>query len=95
MKAFNIHLASKNGLALTIAFADQQYKIIYDGGIIGALTLTGDNYTPVAEEDIIAGQLPLYDYKKTNEATDTEPLKLGKSEYEEIAEQIKLEAAAS
>lgn len=91
MKAFNIHLASKNSLALTIPFADNQYKIIYDGGIIGGLKLDKADYKFIPQEEVIPGQLPLYDYKKTNENIDNEPLVLNDSEIKEIVEQIKQE----
>ena len=88
MKAFNIHLSSKNDLALTILFADEQYKIIYDGGIIGALSFQGNTHQFIKAEDVVPGQLPLYDYKKTNENTPIEPLELRQNEIEEIATHI-------
>lgn len=88
MDAFNIHLSTRNELTLTIQLADGQYKIIYDGGIIGAITLHDNNHQFIPAEDVAPGQLPLYDYKKTNENITREPLVLKKYEIEEIAAQI-------
>ena len=89
MEAFNIHLANKDNLALTILFADEQYKIIYDGGIIGALTFEGNQHHFIPQEDVEPGQLPLYDYKKTNESITTQAFIPTEKEIKEIAEEVK------
>jgi len=92
MKAFNIHLPSENNLTLTILFADKQFKIIYEGGIIGALKFKANSHQFIPAEEVVAGQLPLYDYKKTYENLDTEPFDLNETRLEEIAAQIRLAA---
>lgn len=92
MKAFNIHVPSENNLTLTILFADKQFKIIYEGGIIGGLKFSTDGYHLIPAEEVIPGQLPLYDYKKTNENLDTKPFIFNDQNLKEIAEQIQLEA---
>ncbi len=89
MKTFNIHLKSRDGLTLTIVLADQQYKIIYDGGIIGALTFKDNTHQFVQADEVVPGQLPLFEYKKTNDSKGSEPLSLRQRDIDEIADQIR------
>ena len=92
MKAFNIHVPSENNLTLTILFADKQFKIIYEGGIIGALRIAANDYQFIPAEKVVPGQLPLYDYKQTNENLDNEPFILNDQNLNEIVEQIRVTA---
>lgn len=92
MKAFNIHVPSENNLTLTILFADKQFKIIYEGGIIGALKIKASGYEFISAEEVVPGQLPLYDYKQTNENLNGDPFILNDQNLNEIAEQIRLTA---
>lgn len=57
------------------------YKIIYFGGILGALYFDGEDWVMVQPEDVVAGDLPLYnpDLKENH-------LRLKFTEY--LAEQI-------
>ncbi|MHA4895246.1 hypothetical protein ACXZ1K_10865 [Pedobacter sp. PWIIR3] len=62
MEPFNIKIGyGVNEVTLTILPADNGcYKVIYYGGIIGAVKLDIDDWELVPEEDIIAGDLPFY-----------------------------------
>ena len=64
MEAFNIKIQYQNqGVTITILLTDEgYYKVIYFGGILGAVKKREDNekWEKVPDEDIIAGELPLY-----------------------------------
>ena len=50
-------------MTLTILPTDDgYYKVIYYGGILGAITKedNSNNWTQVPEDEVIAGELPLY-----------------------------------
>jgi len=59
MEAFNIkiNVAAKE-TTLTILPQDDEYKIIYYGGIIGALKQQNSHFTFVKPEDAVPGTLP-------------------------------------
>ncbi|RYG05195.1 MAG: sugar phosphate isomerase/epimerase [Chitinophagaceae bacterium] len=59
-----------------------------EGRIIGSHLKDIKTFDDLKAEDVVPGQLPLYDYKKTNENIATETLKLRPNEIEEIATQI-------
>ena len=88
MDAFNIKIETEEKeITLTILPKDDEYRIIYFGGIIGALTINGENYTFIDPEDLEAGDLPLYEYKK-GEITEDE-FRLNNSRIHQIFEKIR------
>ncbi|MES2826733.1 MAG: hypothetical protein V4687_01195 [Bacteroidota bacterium] len=62
MDPFNIKIGyGAKEITLTILPTDEHYyKIIYNGGIIGAVKHDIDCWELVPEDDIIAGDLPFY-----------------------------------
>ncbi|MET1055057.1 MAG: hypothetical protein ABWY16_07090 [Pedobacter sp.] len=64
MDVFNIKIGfGQNELTLTILPTDEgQYKIIYYGGVLGAIRLEADNETweKVPDDELEAGDLPFY-----------------------------------
>lgn len=88
MDAFNIKISTQEKeVTLTILPKDDEYHIIYFGGIIGALTINDETYTFIEPEKLKAGELPLYDYKK-GEITEEE-LILNQSHIHQIFERIR------
>lgn len=64
MKPFNIQIQHNNEeVTLTILPEHDYYKIVYFGGIIGAIKELNGQWELLAEEEIDAGSLPFYDYK--------------------------------
>ncbi|MBB6273908.1 hypothetical protein HDF26_004381 [Pedobacter cryoconitis] len=65
MEPFNIKLEyHQKDVTLTILPEPDQkayYKVIYFGGILGALYFDREDWVMVQPEDIPAGDLPLYD----------------------------------
>lgn len=59
---FNIKITyGSNEVAVTILPTDEgYYKVVYYGGIIGAVCFDGKDWDLVPSEKIIAGDLPLY-----------------------------------
>ena len=62
MEPFNIKIGyGVKEVTLTILPTEEQYyKVIYYGGIIGAIKLDIDCWELVPEEEIVPGDLPLY-----------------------------------
>lgn len=64
MEPFNIHIPHKGReITLTIQPHSDYFKIIYNGGIVGAIRNHGNDWELMEEQDIAPGDLPLYDYK--------------------------------
>lgn len=73
MEAFNIKINIKGKeTTLTILPEKNEYKIIYFGGIIGALQPKADDFDFIKPGDVSPGSLPIYKYKQA-ESTATEP----------------------
>lgn len=74
MKVFNVKIGfGKNELTLTVLPSlEGYYKIIYYGAILGAIRLENDNETweRVPDEEIEAGDLPLYQHDLTADRLD-------------------------
>lgn len=64
MKTFNIKIGfGEQEVTLTILpTSKEQYIVLYSGGIIGAVRMDSDGelWEQVPDEDIVAGDLPLY-----------------------------------
>ena len=61
MEPFNIRI-EREGQEVTLTILptdDGYYKVIYYGGILGAVTKS-NNWSKVPDEEVIAGELPLY-----------------------------------
>ncbi len=71
MKPFNIKAGyGENQVTLTILPTEEgYYKVIYYGGILGAIrqTQTADSWELVPPEEVIAGDLPLYETDLTED----------------------------
>jgi len=69
MDVFNIKIGfGDNELTLTVLpNEDGQYKIIYYGGVLGAIRLEADNETweKVPDNELEAGDLPFYKHDLT------------------------------
>lgn len=66
MEPFNIHIHNKDEeVTLTILPENNYFKLIYFGGIIGAIKEFDGGWELLPEEEIEAGGLPFYDYKKS------------------------------
>ena len=74
MEVFNIKIGyGKNELTLTILPTQEgYYKVIYYGGILGAVRLENDleTWEKVPEEEIIPGDLPFYQHDLTADRLD-------------------------
>jgi len=74
MEAFNIRIGyGENEVTLTILpTSDGYYKVIYYGGILGAVRLENDmeSWENVPDDEIIAGDLPLYKHDLTADRLD-------------------------
>jgi len=87
MEPFNIRIPHKGKeITITIQPENDYYKIIYYGGIVGAIRNHGTDWELVAEEEITPGDLPLYDYKMGHD--DHEKLELQLFEINQIAGEI-------
>lgn len=91
MEAFNIkiNVAAKE-ITLTILPQDDEYKIIYFGGIIGALKQGKNHFDFVKPENVVPGTLPLYKYKQTESAAAEAELKLTKVVLTAIINEVEL-----
>ncbi|MCZ4243550.1 hypothetical protein O0955_05975 [Pedobacter sp. HCMS5-2] len=65
---------------------EDYYKIIYFGGIIGAIRNLGNDWELVPEEDILPGDLPPFDYQHGRQ--DWPELHLNTLEINQIAGEI-------
>ena len=74
MEAFNIRIGyGENEVTLTILpTSDGYYKVIYYGGILGAVRQEDDmeSWEDVPDDEIIAGDLPLYKHDLTADRLD-------------------------
>jgi hypothetical protein len=74
MEVFNIKIGyGENEVTLTILPTEEgYYKVIYFGGILGAIQQEygTDNWEKVPDEDVIAGDLPLYQHDLKDERLD-------------------------
>lgn len=73
MEVFNIKIGfGANEVTLTILPAEEYYKVIYFGGILGAIRLEDDNETweKVPDEEVDPGDLPLYKHDLTADRLD-------------------------
>ncbi|WP_442588029.1 hypothetical protein ACSBL2_18455 [Pedobacter sp. AW31-3R] len=74
MKAFNIKIGyGDNEVTLTILPTEEgYYKVIYYGGILGAVRQDKqlENWEQVPDEEVIAGDLPLYKHDLTADRLD-------------------------
>jgi hypothetical protein len=79
VKPFNIHiLNNEESLTLTILPENNYFKIIYLGGIVDALKKLESDWELMPQEEIEAGSLPFYDYKKSIDNTPKLELNLTK-----------------
>ncbi|WP_158799737.1 hypothetical protein [Pedobacter sp. L105] len=73
MEVFNVKIGfGENELTLTILPTDNYYKVIYYGGVLGAIR-PEDNHASwekVPDEDVEAGDLPLYKHDLTADRLD-------------------------
>lgn len=93
MEPFNIkinHLEKE--ITLTISPEKDYYRIIYFGGIIGAIKKLGHDWELVPEDEIEAGDLPIYDFKQSY-ANDQPKLTLNLPEINQIAAAIEKETS--
>jgi len=73
MKVFNVKIGfGDNEVTLTILQTEEYYKIIYYGGILGAIRLEDDKETweKIPDEEIETGDLPLYKHDLTADRLD-------------------------
>lgn len=74
MEVFNIKIGfGANEITLTILPAEEgYYKVIYYGGILGAVRLDKDHSTweKVPDEELEAGDLPVYKHDLTADRLD-------------------------
>ncbi|RZJ81025.1 MAG: hypothetical protein EOO47_05635 [Flavobacterium sp.] len=92
MEPFNItinHLG--NDLTLTVMPTGNYYRLVYFGGIIGAVRKTEMSWAWLPENEIEISELPLYDYKMG--VDDHEKLKLHEISLFEIGAAIEAELA--
>lgn len=87
MQPFNIHIENNDEkVTLTILPEKNYYKIVYFGGIIGAIKSVESGWELLAEEEIEAGGLPFYDFKH---GVDEQPkLELNLPKINQIAAEI-------
>ena len=74
MEVFNIKIGfGANEITLTILPTEEgYYKVIYYGGILGAIRLDKDHHIweKVADDDLEAGDLPVYKHDLTADRLD-------------------------
>ncbi|MEJ5995821.1 hypothetical protein WG904_15430 [Pedobacter sp. Du54] len=87
MQPFNIHIQNnEEEITLTIIPEKNYYKIVFYGGIIGAIEAFEGGWKLLEEEEIEAGDLPFYDYKH---GVDNQPkLELNLPKINQIAAEI-------
>ncbi|SFH02064.1 hypothetical protein [Pedobacter insulae] len=65
MEPFNIRIQQNDkDVTLTVLPEGNYFKLIYFGGIIGAIRESNGAWELLPEEEIEPGGLPFYDYKK-------------------------------
>lgn len=87
MEPFNIHIQNDNQeITLTVLPESDYFKLIYFGGIIGAMRESNGEWELLPEEEIEPGALPFYDYKH---GIDEQPkLELSLPKINQIAAEI-------
>ncbi len=87
MEPFNIHIQNNDDeVTLTVLPEQDYYKIVYFGGIIGAIKEFDGGWELLAEDEIEAGGLPFYDFKH---GVDNQPkLELNLPKINQIAAEI-------
>lgn len=87
MEPFNIRIQNNDQeVTLTVLPENNYFKLIYFGGIIGAIREFEDGWELLPEEEIEPGALPFYDYKN---GIDEQPkLKLSLPKINQIAAEI-------
>ncbi|WP_316771521.1 hypothetical protein [Pedobacter frigiditerrae] len=89
MEPFNIKISDiGKEITLTILPQDDEYKIIYFGGIVGGLKQENNELHFIKPEDIIPGSLPLYKYKQADSTAAEEELKLTNNVLEAIKTEV-------
>jgi hypothetical protein len=90
MEPFNIKINVVNKeVTLTILPQDEEYKIIYFGGIIGALRPDDDHFKFIKPEYVTPGSLPLYEYKQPESLVEEVELSLTDELLKQITKAIK------
>jgi hypothetical protein len=75
MESFNIKVPYHGEeITFTISHHKNEFKLIYNGGVIGALGKAGDDWRWLKDEEISIADLPPLEYKK---GINDEELKLG------------------
>ncbi len=74
MESFNIKISyGTNEVTLTILPTDNDYyKVIYYGGVLGAVCFDGNDWEAVAPENLEAGDLPFYEPGRPGERIEIE-----------------------
>ena len=87
MEPFNIRIQNnEEAVTLTVLPEKNYFKIVYYGGIIGAIKEFDGGWELLAEEEIEVGDLPFYDYKH---GVDDQPkLELNLPKINQIAAEI-------
>lgn len=88
-KAFNVRVGyGDNEVTLTILPSKENYyKVIYYGGVMGAVCFNGEIWDLIDKEDVEPGDLPLYEPEIKGERLD---IVLDGAIVEEIGEEIEL-----
>jgi len=84
MSPFNVHIIhQQHNLTLTILYEKDYYKIIYFGGIVGAIRNHGHDWELVPEDEILASDLPPFEYQENRQGIAN--LQLNTPEINQIA----------
>lgn len=86
---FNIKVGyGENEVTLTILpVRENYYKVIYFGGVMGAVCFNGEDWDSIEKEDIEAGDLPLYEPELNGERLE---IVLDQFTIDAIGEEIEL-----
>jgi hypothetical protein len=90
MEPFNIRINSgSKPTTLTILPIEEtaDYKVIYNGAVLGGVRRSGSEWTAIPDEEITAGDLPLYAAKYGEDSAD---IKLGEETVNTIGKEIEL-----
>lgn len=91
MQPFNIKVnAVGKEITLTILPQDDEYKIIYFGGIIGGLKQEKDTLNFIKPEDVVPSSLPLYQHKQAESTVVEEELALTDDMLQSIKNKVEL-----
>ncbi|WP_316810898.1 hypothetical protein [Pedobacter heparinus] len=87
--AFNIRIGyGKKEVTLTILpVKENYYKVIYYGGVMGAVCYNGDEWDLIEKEDVEPGDLPFYEPDLNGERLE---LILNETAVDAIGEEIEL-----